>query len=299
MVCWMAVFFFFFCWSEALAQDQPAAQSRPQTNPQPAQPPNPATAPSAGNSPTDQPGANQPAANEKPQDEKKEEKKDDASNPAVGVTKQVADATKNVGEAALAKARDWERGWFVGIYVQKGRRLVPMTWQQRQDIYFQQTLATPAAYLKIMLDAGLDQARDSPKQWGEGWGAYGERFGSREGQFIAANSLAMLGNAALQYEVRYDQCRCSGFWPRARHAIVRNFVTYDRGETELRPQWALYGGAFGGGVISSAWKPHPRNPFAEGGRAMAEQTAWGSLLNLFIEFLPEIDRKIGTKPKKQ
>jgi len=218
---------------------------------------------------------------------------------AVDVTKEVVEATKNAGEAALATARDWERGWFVGVYVEKGRRLVPMTVQQRREIYLQQTLATPGAYLKRMFDAGIDQARDSPAQWGEGegWGAYGERFASREGQFIAANSLAALGNAALQYEVRYDQCRCSGFWPRTRHAIVRNFVTYDRSEQELRPQWGLYGGAFGGGMIATAWKPHSHNVFAEGGFAMAGQAGYGSLLNFFIEFSPEISRKIGAKRK--
>ena len=42
-----------------------------------------------------------------------------------------------------------------------------------------------------------------------------ERFASREGQFITANTLAALGNAKLGYEVRYDQCKCEGFWPRA------------------------------------------------------------------------------------
>jgi len=208
-----------------------------------------------------------------------------------------AEATKKLGEAALVKARDWERGWLIGVYVEKDRPLVPMTVQQRRDIYLQQTLATPGAYLKRMFDAGIDQWRESPVQWGDGWGAYGERFASREGQFIASNSLAALGNGALQYEPRYDQCRCSGFWPRTRHAIVRNFLTYNQSEQELRPQWALYGGSFAGGMISTAWKPQPRNAFAEGGRAMLGQAAFGALLNVFIEFSTEVNRKIGAKRK--
>jgi hypothetical protein len=72
-------------------------------------------------------------------------------------------------------------------------------------------------------------------------------------------------------------------------------MTYDRSEEHLRPQWALYGGAFGGGLISTAWKPHPRNAFAEGGRAMAGQVGWGTLLNLVTEFSREINRKQGVK----
>jgi hypothetical protein len=268
-------------------------QSSQQPSPTPGTQPNPQAPAQQGNSQPDQ-----PATNETPQDEKKDEKKDDTPNPAAEVTKEVAEATKNIGEAALVKARDWESGWFVGVYVEKGRPLVPMTVEQRREIYLQQTLAAPGDYLKRMLAAGIDQWRDSPWQWGEGWGAYGERFASREGQFIAANSLAALGNAALQYEPRYDQCRCQGFWPRTRHAIMRNFLTYNRSEQELRPQWGLYAGSFGGGVISTAWKPHPRNALTEGGRAMAEEAGFGALLNLFIEFSTDVNRKIGSRKKE-
>lgn len=203
-----------------------------------------------------------------------------------------------VGELALVKARDWESGWFTGVFVPKGQNLTPLNSAQRRELYLQQTLATPGAYTKRMFAAAIDQARGVPRQWDGGWRGYGERFASREGQFISANSLAALGNAAMKYEPRYDQCQCSGFWPRARHAILRNFLTYNIGEQDLHPQWALYGGAFGGGLISTAWKPHPRNAFAEGGRAMLGQAGYGALLNFFIEFAGDINRKIGAKSRE-
>jgi hypothetical protein len=233
-----------------------------------------------------------------------EPKKDEGENPAQAaaektkeVTIQAAEATKNAGKQALFKARDWETGWFTGAYVEKGRARVPMTAQQRLDIYLQQTLVSPSDYVKRMFGAAIDQARGVPPQWGGGWGGYSKRFASREGQFISANSLAALGNAALRYEPRYDQCRCSGFWPRTKHAIWRNFVTYNRSEQELRPQWALYGGAFGGALVSSSWKPHPRNPWSDGAYALMGQAGYGSALNFFIEFAGDINRKIGAKKK--
>lgn len=240
---------------------------------------------------------------EKKEEEKTgEEKKDESANPAAAiadkakdVTVQAVQATTEVTKQALIKARDWETGWFTGAYIEKGRKRVPMTVEQRWDIYLTQTLTSPSDYVKRMFAAGIDQARGSPSQWQGGIGGYGERFASREGQFITANSLAALGNAALRYEPRYDQCLCSGFGARTRHAILRNFVTYDRSEQHLRPQWALYGGAFGGGLVSDAWKPKPRNAFAEGGRAMIGQAGWGSLLNFFIEYAGDINRKIGAR----
>ena len=274
----------------ALAQDKPSPQPVPQ--PGSSQPEDPSK---------DQSPKNEPSGNEKPQEEKKEE----SSNPAGAVaektkevTLQAAQATKNLGTTALLKARDWESGWLTGVYVEKGQPLVPVSLQQRREIYLEQTLATPGAYMKRMFAAGIDQARGAPSQWGGGFGGYSTRFASREGQFIAANSLAALGNGMLKYEPRYDQCRCRGFWPRTRHSIVRNFLTYNQSEQELRPQWALYGGSFGGGLLSTAWKPHPRNAFAEGGRAMLGQAAYGALLNFFIEFSTDINRKIGARKRK-
>ena len=255
-----------------------------------------------------QPSAAQPESSQSPSQTdpapKPKEKKDEGSSPAQAVaektkevTEEAAEATKKVGEQALVKARDWESGWVTGAYVEKGRTLVPLEGKQRREIYLEQTLVTPSAYMKRMFAAGIDQARGAPPQWGGGIGGYSRRFASREGQFIAANSLAALGNAMLNYEPRYDQCNCTGFWPRTRHAIARNFVTYNHSEREVRPQWALYGGSFGGGMISSAWKPHPRNTFAEGGRAMLGQAGYGTLLNLFIEFSKDINRKIGARKR--
>jgi len=246
------------------------------------------------------PGAQKPIAGQQAPDKSSEnppEKKDEGGNPAQVVgdkTKQAAVATKDAAQAGFRKVRDWEVGLIAGTYVSRNRQLVPLTSRQREYIYLQQTLATPSAYWKRMFGAAIDQARDAPPQWGGGWGGYGKRFASREGQFITANSLAALGNARLGYEVRYEECRCSGVWPRARHAIARNFYTYDSTEKEKRPQWALYGGALGAGMVSAAWKPG-HNVLNQGGLGVLSQAAWGTVLNFFIEFAPDINRKMGAK----
>lgn len=263
--------FLLMIYGNMLAQDQPSSTPAPQTE----------------NSPQNQP--------------KEADKTKGTANSSEAAPKnkdlaiEAAEATEKLGEETLIKVRDWESGWLTGPYVGRNRQLVALTALQRRRIYLEQTLTTPSSYFKRMFSAGMDQLRDSPTQWGEGWGAYGERFASREGQFIAANSLAAVGNAALGYEPRYDQCRCSGFWPRTRHAIVRNFLTYDRSEQELRAQWALYGGAFGGGVIATLWKPHPRNALVNGGFGMLGQAGYGALLNFFTEFAGDINRKLGAK----
>ncbi len=233
---------------------------------------------------------------------KAEETKPESSNPAQAVadktkevTLQAVQTTKSAAQQGLVDLRDWEEGWFTGTYVPKDRSPKPLNWEQRKQIYLTETLTRPGDYFKRAFAATIDQARGSPYQWDDGWAGYGERFASREGQFISSNTLAALANAKLGYDPRYDQCHCSGFWPRTRHAIWRNFVTYDSTEQHLRPQLGLYFGAFSGGVISAAWKPAPRNALTEGTRAALEQGGYGSLLNIFIEFAGDINKKLGSK----
>lgn len=220
-----------------------------------------------------------------------ETKKDAGGNPV----QQVVDVTKDAATKQLLKARDWESNRIAGIYVGKYRSLVGLTAEQRKAIYLRQTLTTPEAYVKRMFGALVDQAEGNPRQWQGGIGGFGERWASHEGQFITANSLAAYGNYKLGYEVRYNRCKCDGLWPRTRHAFIRNLVTYDRSEEHLRPQWALYGGAFGGGALSTVWKPGSQSVVVNGVWGMVGQLGYGTLLNFVTEFASEINRKQGVK----
>jgi hypothetical protein len=276
--------------SEAGAQNsaQGTSQNAPQ-NPVPnaAENPGKAQAPDSG----------QTSGKELP-DAPGESKKEESANPVqqvAGLTKQVGTMTGHAATSGLIMARNWESTWITGVYIARDQPVLSLTGAQRREIYLRQTLTTPGAYMKRAFGALIDQASGTPRQWDDGWAGYGERFASREGQFITANTLAALGNAKLGYEVRYDKCKCDGLWPRTRHAIMRNLVTYDGSERNWRPQLALYGGAFGGGAVSVLWKAGSPNPWAEGGRAMAGQLGWGTLLNFVTEFSREINAKQGVR----
>ena len=101
-----------------------------------------------------------------------------------------------------------------------------------------------------------------------------------------------MGNGLLGFEPRYDRCKCNGFWPRTRHALIRNFVTYDRTEQHLRPQLGMYGGAFGGGVIAGTWAPDSPNLLARGYQGVITQAAFGVAANWVGEFAPDIKRML-------
>ncbi len=132
---------------------------------------------------------------------------------------------------------------------------------------------------------------------GGGFEGYGKRVASSYGQFAIENSFSALGSGLLKYEPRYDLCRCTGFWPRARHALVRNFLTYNRTESERRPEIPVYAAAFGAGMLAHNWRPEDRSVWSAGADGMLSQAAFGSVSNVVGEFGVEIERMLRRKKK--
>lgn len=201
-----------------------------------------------------------------------------------------ASAQNEVGKSA-APGQQLRVNWIYGAYVPIDQPLTPLTQNQRLTLYLRQTFTTPGIYVKTGLFSIADQISNSPPEWGRNLGGFAQRMASRQGQFVIQNSFASLGNALLGYEPRYDRCRCSGFWPRTQHALLRNFVTYNRTDASMRPQIASYGAALAAGAISSTWKPHS-DAWAEGYRSLLTQVGFGVLSNLLGEFAPDIMRVV-------
>ena len=132
-------------------------------------------------------------------------------------------------------------------------------------------------------------------EWGDGFEGFTKRLGSRQAQFIIQNSVTSFGDGVLGWEPRYDRCRCEGFWPRTRHAIVRNFVTYERTERSLRPQVMPYLGAFAESAIATNWEPGNPSWQTKGLQAVITQVPIGIGINLISEFAPEIGRILHKK----
>lgn len=187
--------------------------------------------------------------------------------------------------------------WLYGAYVPRGVKLEPLTNHQRGQLYLRQTYLTWGIYLKTAMFAVGDQATNSPEEWGDGLGGYGKRIASRYGQFAIQNTFTSTGNLLLGYEPRYERCDCSGAWSRLKHALVRNFVTYNRTEKSRRPQIAMYAGAMGAGMVASTWRPEHSKVWVEGYQSAITQAAFGSFSNVLGEFAPDIGRLIGRKIK--
>jgi hypothetical protein len=182
--------------------------------------------------------------------------------------------------------------WLYGSYVPKEVPLESLSSGRRFKLYIRQTYTTYGIYIKTTLFAIHDQIHNTYPEWGDGFDGFARRLGTRQAEFIMQNSVISLGDGLLGWEPRYDRCHCEGFWPRTRHAIIRNFVTYDRTEKSLRPQLFPYLGAFVGSVTTTTWQPGHPEWQVKGVQGVITQVPIGMGINFIGEFAPEITRVI-------
>jgi hypothetical protein len=183
--------------------------------------------------------------------------------------------------------------WIYGAYLPKGAPIQPLTGDERFKLYLRQTYTTPGIYVKTGFFAIHDQIKETEPDWGDGASGFGKRLGSIQAGNIIQNSLTSLGNAAVGFEPRYDRCSCDGAWPRIRHAVVRNFITYGGADDKgIRPQIMSYAAAFGAGVTVASWEPNYPSVLTKGYQSVVTQAWVGVVVDALAEFAPDIKRML-------
>jgi hypothetical protein len=72
--------------------------------------------------------------------------------------------------------------------------------------------------------AGINQADNSPPEWGQGASGYGKRFVSDFG-IAAVTTTTRYGLAqAFREDTLYYRCECKGVFPRLSHAVISTFA---------------------------------------------------------------------------
>ena len=147
--------------------------------------------------------------------------------------------------------------------------------------------------------AGIAQAENDPKEWGQGWGAYAKRYGAS----FADNSIGTYMTAAiypslLAEDPRYYRMGEGRFVHRAYHAVNRLFITRtDSGHERFNFSESL--GNLTAAAISNAYHvPGDRT-------ASRNITTFGFLIlydgisNELKEFWPDMRRKVLHKGDPQ
>jgi hypothetical protein len=143
--------------------------------------------------------------------------------------------------------------------------------------------------------AGLDQANNSPKSWGQGWGAYGQRYGaSFADNGIGTYMTTAIFPSILHEDPRYYQMGKGSFSHRAYHAINRLFITRTDSGNERFNTSEIVGNAVAAAFSNVYHAPEDRTVGRNLG-TLGMLIMWDGVSNEMKEFWPDIRRKVFHK----
>jgi hypothetical protein len=143
--------------------------------------------------------------------------------------------------------------------------------------------------------AAIAQAKNDPKSWGQGWEAYGKRYGAS----FADNGIGTYMTTAvfpslLHEDPRYYQLAKGSFIHRAYHAVNRLFVTRtDSGKEEFNYSESV-GNAAAAAISNIYHAPEDRTVSRNVG-TLVLLIAYDGVSNELKEFWPDVRRKVFHK----
>jgi hypothetical protein len=166
---------------------------------------------------------------------------------------------------------------------------VPAAAIARPERFSEFVLSTvgPVPLIGEAFGAAISQWTNAPKEWGQGWTAYGKRYGSNLAYNGIRQTITYGGSLALGEDTRYFASGRSGVWLRTRHAVVSTFTARHMNNNEVF-SFSSTAGVIGASAISSIWGPGswkgPGNMASNAGISFAST----AVSNVIREFLPDI-----------
>jgi hypothetical protein len=151
----------------------------------------------------------------------------------------------------------------------------------------------PAEFVWYGLLAGISQAQNSEKEYGQGAAGYGKRYGSQFGDgVIESYMVEAIFPVVFRQDPRYFRTGRGGVWRREGNVLKRLVVTKgDNGNSQFNI--SEIGGA-GAAAAISTYSYHPSNEhdFGDVASTWGTQIAFDGLEMTFKEFWPDIRQKL-------
>jgi hypothetical protein len=157
----------------------------------------------------------------------------------------------------------------------------------------------PYTFAFVAAEAGINQARNHPEDYGQGAEGYGKRYGAgladglTDGIFVTGVYPSL-----FHQDPRYYRLGEGGFTHRAGYAVTRILVTrQDSGRKAFN--FSEVFGSFSSAALAVTYYPKNERDFSDVAERAGVQFAFDAGFNLLKEFYPEIERKLFRKKSKQ
>lgn len=139
------------------------------------------------------------------------------------------------------------------------------------------------------IGAAVDQARDRPGQWGQGWGPYFGRYGSHLAQYTVQRSIMFPIQAIDHEDTRYFRSRRTSYKGRVADAFLHTVWRHDD-TGGMMPAYSEFLGDYGAAAVSRLWWPKQYHTGSAIFIAGSDTILIDAGINIFHEFTPDMKR---------
>jgi len=139
------------------------------------------------------------------------------------------------------------------------------------------------------IGAAIDQARDRPPEWGQGWSVLSERYASHVGQYLVQRSIMFPVQAMDGEDTRYFHSKRTSYQGRIADAFLHTVWRHDD-SGGMMPAYSEFLGDYGAAAVSRLWWPQRFHT----GRAIffagSDTILIDAGINVLREFAPDMKR---------
>ena len=157
--------------------------------------------------------------------------------------------------------------------------------EKQRFAHFASFTLSPGAGFGALVSAATAQRDNSPKEWGQGWKAYGKRVANNYGGTAIAYTITYATSGLFEEDNRYFRSTKNGLIARLGHVMISPYVAHNySGGTQFST--SSFVGGVGGAGIPQLWAP---SSWQGWNRVGINYSLWyGGLagVNLVREFFP-------------
>ena len=168
----------------------------------------------------------------------------------------------------------------------------PLTTRSKFKLFVNQSIS-PAYVLVAASSAAINQARNVPTDYGQGWDAYGSRFGTNMARASSSSFLGTFLLASLLHEdPRFFPESKPSLWRSLKYSTQRIFVTRNDSGKDVFNTSGLLGPLASEG-LANVYLPSSEQTVGKTVTRFAADLAWRVGGNMFKDYWPTFFRNMG------